>query len=202
LQEVSSMSDLLGLNKLTPKKMVWEDKLYLGRGTSIPVPVDYVYASGKKVILAARMREVLTPVEWKPLIGSSLVMRSWAKPRYVKTLVGAIVITAAIYVPILLLAALTSLLGTAGKYLIFPPIYILIGVALLALLGRYYSPAAHEEALKADRQVAGILGLDTFLATLVKIDNIGFSDVEKLNMKSSKFQQPSIRERIQNLQSG
>jgi len=41
-----------------------------------------------------------------------------------------------------------------------------------------------------------------FLTTLRKIDSMGFKDVEELNRKRSMFKQPSIQERIQNLQSG
>jgi len=61
---------------------------------------------------------------------------------------------------------------------------------------------SNRQGVLTDLQVAGIIGRDTFLATLQKIDSMSFQEVQKLNRKSSMFKQPSIRERIENLQSG
>src|SRR5260370_37244960 len=98
------MCDLLGLRRLVPEKLVWQDRIYVGRGrgrrgrqSSYPLPVDSVIAGRKKVILSTRMQAVLTPEEWKPLIGSSLLTASWAKPRALKTLLGSVLITVGIY---------------------------------------------------------------------------------------------------------
>ncbi len=196
------MCDLLGLKRFAPKKLVWEDSIYLGRGGRIPVPVDYVFVGGRRMILAKRMQGVLAPEEWRPLIGSTLLVRSWARPRVVKSLLVAIIVALAYYVPVLLLAFGTSVLGSAGIYLTSPIFPLLIGLFTLVVFGRVYSPEAHKEALRADLQVAGLVGRDMFLTTLQKIDSMGFKDVEKLNRKSSMFKQPSVQERIQNLQSG
>lgn len=202
LQQVPSMCDLLGLNRFTPKKLIWEDSIYLGRGGRIPVPVDYVFVGGRRMILAKRMQGVLAPEEWKPLIGSTLLVRSWARPRIAKSLQVGVIAAMAYYVPVLLLAFETSVLGSARIILTNPIIPLLIGLITLILFGRVYSPEAHKEALRADLQVAGLVGRGLFMATLQKIDSMGFKDVEKLNRKSSMFKQPSIQERIRNLQSG
>ncbi len=188
LQQVPSMCDLLGLKRFTPKKLIWEDSIYLGRGGRISVPVDYVFLGGRRMILARRMQGVLAPEEWRPLIGSTLLVRSWARPRVIKSLLVGIIVT--------------SVLGSAGIYLTSPIFPLVIGLLTLVVFGRVYSPEAHKEALRADLQVAGLVGRDMFLTTLQKIDSMGFKDVEKLNRKSSIFKQPSIQERIQNLQSG
>lgn len=203
LGEVSSMCDLLGLRRLVPEKLVWQDRIYVGRGSSYPLPVDSVIAGRKKVILPTRMQAVLTPEEWKPLIGSSLLTASWAKPRAVKTIVGSILITVGIYVLILLLATMTSVLGSAGSFLdSFVPLYFGLWIVLAVVIALYYAPSAHRAYLKADLQVAAILGTENFLATLKKIESMGFDDVERRDMKTSKIKQPSVRERIQNLESG
>jgi len=47
LQQVPSTCDLLGLKRFAPKKLIWEDSIYVGRGGRISVPVDYVFAGGK-----------------------------------------------------------------------------------------------------------------------------------------------------------
>jgi hypothetical protein len=202
LQQVPSMCDLLGLNKFTPKKLVWEDSIYLGRGGRITVPVDFVFVGRQRMILAKRMQGILAPEEWRPLIGTTLLVRSWARPRVRKSVLVGILAAAAYYGPVLLLAFETTILGSAGIILANPLFPLLIGIITMAVFGRVYSPQAHKEALRADLQVAGLVGRGLFMDTLQKIDSMGFKDVEKLNRKSSLFKQPSIQERIRNLQSG
>jgi len=202
LGEISSMCDLLGLRRLVPEKLVWQDRIYVGRGGSYPLQVDSVVAGRKKVILPTRMQEVLTPEEWKPLIGSSLLTASWARPRALKAFLGSVVITVGIYVLILLLAIMTSVLGSAGSFLdSFFPLYFGLWIVFVVALALYYAPSAHRAQLKADLQVAAILGTENFLATLKKIEGMSFDDVEKRDMKASKIRQPSVRERITNLES-
>jgi hypothetical protein len=202
LQQVPSMCDLLGLNRFTPRKLIWKDNLYVGRGRSLTVPVDYIFAGRRQMILPKRMQGVLTPEEYRPLIGSTLLVRSWDKPRIIKTFAISTIPALAYYLPVLLLYLETSLLGAAGYYLIGPVVPLMIAIAAAIIFTRVLSPEAHREALRADLQVAGLVGRDLFLATLQKIDSMGFSDVEKLNRKRSPFKQPSVQERIQNLQSG
>jgi hypothetical protein len=202
LLQVPSMCNLLGLNRFTPRKLVWKDKLYVGRGQSLTVPVDYVFVGGRQMILPKRMQGVLTPDEYRPLIGSTLLVRSWDKPRIIKTFAISTIAALAYYLPVLLLYLETSLLGAAGYYLIGPVVPFVIAIVAAVIFTRVLSPEVHREALRADLQVAGLVGRGLFLATLQKIDSMGFKDVEKLNRKSSTFKQPSIQERIQNLQSG
>ena len=202
LRQVPSMCDLLGLKRFAPKKLIWEDSIYVGRGARITVPVDYVFVGRRRMILARRMQGVLAPEEWRPLIGFTLLLNSWAKPRVIKSILVGIIVAMAYYAPVLLLAFETSVIDSARIYLTNPIFPVLIGLFTLVAFGRVYSPEAHKEALRADLQVAGLVGRDLFLTTLRKIDSMGFKDVEKLNRKSSVFKQPSIQERIQNLQSG
>ena len=201
-QQVPSMCDLLGLNRFTPKKLIWEDRIYVGRGGRIPVPVEYVFAGGRRMILAKRMQGVLNAEEWRPLIGSTLLLNSWAKPRVIKSILVGIILALAYYVLILFLAIETWVLGSSRILLTSPIFPLLIGLFTIVAFGRIYSPEAHKEVLRADLHVAGLVGRDTFLAALQKIDSTGFKDVEKLGRKSSKFTRPSVQKRIQNLQSG
>jgi hypothetical protein len=202
LQQVPSVCDLLGLKRFAPKKLVWEDSIYVGRGGSISVPVDYVFVGGRRMILARRMQGVLSAEEWSPLIGSTLLVRSWATPRLVKSFLVGIILALAYYVPVLFLAFESILTGTTRIVLTSPIFPLLIGVITVEVIGRVYSPDAHKEGLRADLQVAGLVGRERFLATLQKIDGTGFTEVEKLNRKSSMFSQPGVQERIRNLQTG
>jgi len=45
------LCDLLGLKKLVPRKLLWEDRIYVGEGGGIDVPSDYAFIGGKRVIL-------------------------------------------------------------------------------------------------------------------------------------------------------
>src|SRR5207237_8924888 len=138
------MCDLLGLRRLVPEKLVWQDRIYLGRGSSYPLPVDSVIAGRKKVILSTRMQAVLTPEEWKPLIGSSLLTASWAKPRALKVILGSILITVGIYVLILLLATMTSVLGSAASFLgSFFPLYVCLCVMFVLVCCLLFTPCVY-----------------------------------------------------------
>ncbi len=194
------LCDLFSLKRLVPRKLVWEDRIYVGEGGWIDVPSDFAYIGGKRVILPKRLQNVLTPDEWKPILSTSLIMRSWARPRLVKTGIPAALIGLAFYLPILYLDIHNSGQNLALAALSNPVWAMLVAVIAFVLLGRIYNPAAHMKVLTADVQVAGLIGRDLFLNTLRKIDSMGFKDVEKLDRKSSRYTQPSIRERIQNLE--
>lgn len=201
LHEVPSMCDLLGLKRITPTKLNWQDSIYLGRGSSIPVPVDYVFIGGKKMILAKRMQGALALDEWKPLIGSTLLVRSWARPRLFKTLLVGVIAALVYYLPLLFFVLEIPIRGPLGVFLTNPLIAVIVGAIGFVLSGRIYAPAAHKEMLRADLQVAGLVGREAFIAVLQKIDNMGFKEVQKLDRKGSKYKQPSVQERIQNLSS-
>ncbi len=194
------LCDLLGLKKIVPRKLVWEDRIYLGDGGGIDVPSDYAFIGGKRIILPKRLQNVLTPDEWRPILSTSLIMRSWARPRLVRTGIPAALIGLSFYLPILYLDIHSSSQNLVLAALANPVWAILVAVIAFVLLGRIYSPAAHMEVLTADVQVAGLIGRDLFLHPLRKMDSMGLKDVEKLERKSSRYTQPSIRERIQNLE--
>ena len=201
LQQVPNMCDLLGLKRLTPKRLVWRDSVGMGRGT-MPVPVDYPLISGKQLTLALRAREFLTAEQWKPLLGSSLLVNSRAKPRAIRTAVVGVLAALAYYVPVLFLVFGTNLLGNNLQFFghpIFPVVFFVIAVILY---DRVYSPEAHKDALRADLQVVGLLGTELFLDALQRIDSMGFREVQELERRPSRYKQPSIQERIRNLQTG
>lgn len=202
LQGVPGMCDLLDLKRIAPKKLTWQDTIYLGHSSSIPVPVDYVFIGGRRMILAKRMQGALALDEWKPLIGSTLLVRSWARPRALKTLLAGVIAALAYYVPLLILVFETPIRGSLGVFLTNPLLAVIVGVIVFVWSGRIYAPSAHKEMLRADLQVAGLLGREAFIAVLQKIDNMGFEEVQKLDRKGSKYKQPSVQERIRNLESG
>jgi len=196
------MCDLLGLKSLRPKKLRWQESVYLGRRGTASVPIDYLYVGGKGVTLAKRMQGVLTPEEWRPLIGSVLLQRSWAGWNSRKILAGSILFLVAYYIVVVTLISQTTVLGTissTGAFFLYPFLPALVIWLSIIVLRRLFVRTTREDRLQADLQVAEKVGRDTFLTVLRKMDNLGFASTETMNRVGSMRNQPTIQERIQNL---
>ena len=202
MQQVPALCDLLGLKRKSPKKLLWQETVVAARRTT-RVPVDYLYMDKKHVTLAKRLQGLLSLEEWKTLLGSALLVRSWEAPRFRKALGGAIFIGIIYYASVVYIAGQTSILGTissgAAFFLLFPATPVSLIALVFSLLNRRSGPEARKDILKADLQVAGVIGRDQFLAVLQKIDNMCFKDEQGLIPRSFRSRQPSIKERIQNL---
>src|SRR5438477_585718 len=83
-----------------------------------------------------------------------------------------------------------------------PAILLTLGGALFVITGRYFSPEARQELLRADQKAAELYGKDTFVHALQKIDSMGFADVQKLEKKKkrSMYDKPSVAERLENIE--
>lgn len=147
---------------------------------------------------------VLTPEEWRPLLGSILLLRSWAKTRLIKSLASSIIMLA-VYYPLILCLGYQGYLGTASSglfaVLLFPFVPGITAWLIFQGLSWRSGPTARNDILKADRQVALVIGSEQFLAVLEKIDAKGFTDNQRRIPRSFKTRQPTIQERIQNLRS-
>jgi hypothetical protein len=205
LQQIPVLCDLLGLERKRPAKLLWQEKVVTARRTT-SVPADYLYVNGRRVTLAKRLQGLLSPEEWKPLLGSTLLVRSWEAHRFRKAVAGAVLIGAIYYASALYIATQSSapILGTFSSgsrfLLVFPAIPVSLTALLFWLFDRRSGSEARKDILRADLQMAEVIGRDQFLAVLHKIDNMGFKDEQKLIPRSFRSRQPSIRERIQNLQ--
>jgi hypothetical protein len=199
LQQVPALCGQLGLKRRSPKKLLWQEKVIGARKTT-SVPVDYLYVNGRRVTLAKRLQGLLSPEEWKPLLGSALLVRSWKAHRFRKALAGAILIGAIFYASALYIATQSPapILGTFSSgpraLLFFPATPVSLTALMLSLLDRRSGPKFRQDVSKADLQIAGVLGMDQFLAVLQKIDSMGFKDEERLIPRSFRSRQPSIRE--------
>ena len=203
LQQVPFMCSLLGLKKTSPHKLFWQEKIYGGTITT-SVPADYLHVDRGRLTLAKRLQGILTTDEWRPLIGSILVLRSWARPRPFRALATSIIAIVLYYAEVLYLAG-QDLLGTFSGgtvlLLLFPFLVPTIIVLLIFLMFTWRSGTdARNDVLKADRQVAGVIGFERFLTVLQKIDNTGFKDDRHILPRGLRSRQPSIKERIQHLQ--
>ena len=203
LQQVPFMCNLLGLKKTSPHTLFWQETIYSGGRNEANVPVNYLHIDRKRLTLAKRMQNALTPEEWRPWIGSILLLRSWARPRSFRALAASIIAIVLYYAEVLYLAG-QGLLGTSSGATIFVLLFPFIPALVVALIFRMLdwrsSIDARNDVLRADRQVAGIIGFERFLAVLQKIESLGFKDDQRFIPRSFRSRQPSIQERIQHLQ--
>jgi len=82
-------------------------------------------------------------------------------------------------------------------------LYPILVLPLAYLGGRSYSRDLKKARLEADTQVSALIGKDSFLNVLKKIDMMGLDDIDRLKTGRGGRRLaglPSITERIENLQ--
>ncbi len=170
--------------------MDWETRL--GRMDS-----DECSYIRQAILLPKRMRGMLEPEEWKPIMGSSLIYRKRLTRSQPWRITWAI-----------LLATLLVILGGAVIYRSLGPerfgmadlIYVLFVVGPVFM--NMVTQAHKRLRLQADLEVARFIGKEAFVSLLRKIDGLRLEDVETAKTRrilqhfSSK---PNIDERIANL---
>ncbi len=198
----------LNLPKLVPKTIFWKDVVQIPTGelpANFEVPSDLVSIARGNIVLPKRVRGVLTVEEWKPIIASSLIFMPWVRRKMIRTLelsaLGVLGYAAATF--LLLQYTGYGIFSSQGTLAFHPAVLLILGLLLFVLTGRYFSPEARQELLRADKQAAELYGRDEFVRALQKIESVGFADVEKLERrkKLSRYDKPSVAERIENLSS-
>ena len=171
---------------------------------NIEVPSDLVSIGKGNIVLPRRMRGVLDIEEWKPIIASSLIFMPWVRRKMIRTfqlsVLGVLGYAVAIFVLLQLFGY--GILSFQGSLAFHPGVLLILGLVLFVITGRYFSPEARQELLRADKQAAELYGTAEFVRALQKIDSMGFADVEKLERKKrSLYDKPSVAERLENLSS-
>ncbi len=201
LQQVPSMCDLLGIKRLRPKSLFWQETVQIGVGRAMNVPVDYLYVGRRRVTLAKRMQGVLTPEEWRPLIGSILLVRLWARGVSERAWPISIGVSFVSYAAALVIGFQPwSFLGTISgglRILLFIPLLPLVVWWLAFMTLNRHS--AYGDVLVADLEIARTIGQNAFLAVLQKIEN-RFNPLEVRNRVGSMAHYPTVQVRIRNLQ--
>ena len=208
LRLTSELCSLLNAPKLVPKKIFWKDVVQVPLGempASLEMPSDLVSTGGGNIVLPRRMRGVLTIEEWRPIIASSLIFMLWIRRKMVRTLELSVLGVLGYIVATLLLLQYFGygIFSFQGSLALHPGVLLTLGVVLFMITGRYYSPEARQELLRADNRAAELFGRDDLIRALQKIDSMGFADVEKLEKKKkrSMHDKPSVAERLENLSS-
>src|SRR5437660_6685299 len=196
----------LNTPKLVPKKILWKDVVQVPiaeTSANIEMPSDLVSTGKGNIVLPKRMQGVLTIEEWKPIIASSLIFMPWVRRKMVRTLELSVlgVLGYAVAIFLLLQYFGYGIFSFQGSLAFHPAILLTLGVALFVITGRYFTPEAHQELLKADKKAGELYGRDEFVRALQKIHSMGFADVEELEKKKkrSMYDKPGVAERLENL---
>lgn len=161
------------------------------------VPSDWCFLLRHSVAMPARMMGNLTVEEWRPLIASSLLFETKIR----RTLRGkAFLFTG---VPLIVALAVPISVAIVFQTPLLILLYPVLVLPLAYLGGKRYSLDLKKARLEADTQASVVIGKNSLLDVLKKIDLMGLDDIDRL--KSGRGGRriaglPSITERIANLQ--
>ena len=171
-------------------------------------PSDQGVFKDNVLYLPGELKGRLRGEELDPLVASSLILHSDTKIRRREILSTA----GFIIVPFFLLIAVLALVGPLvepGTIFAYISIAILVFSAFLILFGGGYLIARTQRSLvlESDKKAAKIVGKDSLLRTLKKLDELNLPDQERLKKRKNYLvanyrdsYRPSIDERIDNLQ--
>ncbi|TMI45396.1 hypothetical protein E6H19_04680 [Candidatus Bathyarchaeota archaeon] len=139
----------------------------------------------------------LTVEEWRPLVASSLLFEKKIR----RTLRGRAFLLTGVPLIISLAVPISVAILLQMAWIIF--LYPILVLPLAYLGGRSYSRDLKKARLEADTQVSALIGKDSFLNVLKKIDMMGLDDIDRLKTGRGGRRLaglPSITERIEHLQ--
>ena len=189
LQATSSLSQLLNIAPANPTRVQWIDYIMMGRGGNIRVEADKPMVGGKVITLPLRFKDQLTTDEWRPLISSMLITRAWQRTKRLWS--------------ILLVVAIAVGVNAAVYFLLSPPpsaepiIVLLIVLVSFPAVGMGLSPLLKKELLEADKQTATTPETNNLLQVLQRLEASG---EDQSRPRTSPYGKPSIKQRIENLQ--
>ena len=138
----------------------------------------------------------LTVEEWRPLIASSLVFE-----KIKRTMRGSAFLLTGPPVIVALVGTIAAAIVLRVSWIVFLYPVLLLPLAILG--GRRYNSDLKKARLEADIQSSAVVGKDSLLGVLKKIDMMGLNDIDQLKTgrRGRRLASlPSITERIENLQ--
>src|SRR5712664_1528406 len=152
---------------------------------------------GDSVMFPKRMRGVLGPDEWKPIIASRLIYRK----RWMRSQPWRQTLAMLVTIPLVIFGgALMAFLFGPSRFAIPWLVYVVVVVSPIFL--NLVTQAQKSMRLHADAETAVLFGKESFLSVLQKIDLLRLDDVGKT--KNSRImrhfsKKPSITERIETI---
>ncbi len=170
------------------------------------VPSDICFFENGDMLLAKALKQEFTEQEWKPLIASSLIYEF--DPSIRRRLALLRPVRFAIVLLVLVSPLLLARLAFPQVSLPFLPAFglLILGLFGLNLLFWDFSLARRRLRLLCDRKAAMVVGKDSFLNTLRKIDGMKLADVQARKKEKIRgwslvrSMWPNITQRIHNLE--
>ncbi len=185
------MSRQLGFDSKVAQ-VVWSDWEKFGSQ-----PSDECSFVGDSIILPKRMRGVIDPDEWKPIIASRIIYRK----RWMRSQPWRQTLAMLVSIPLVIFGgALMAFLFGPSRFAIPWLVYVVVVVGPLFL--NLVTQAQKSMRLHADAETAVLFGEKNLLSVLKKIELLKLDDVEKT--KNSRImrhfsKKPSITERIETI---
>jgi len=177
-----------GISRFDLKRVswVWPDQSdecrFLGRNYNV-------------LLLPKALAGRLQPGEWRPLVAASIISASSGGKLTRREALTRMIIPAAL-VGLGLVAVALSFLKEQWT----PGVLEVAGATSFAFLVFRFAPVVKKRSLLVDRLAADVVGRESFLHVLQKIDAMGLRDVERLKAGGWRRRfKPSITERIENL---
>ena len=196
LEAARRTSDALGLSGFSPTAVSWQEAMNPGsRGVKVITP-HFPVLQGARLIISPILQGRVAPEDWGPILAPSLIFYRQLKKSYN---IGAL---------FRLLPGLLLFLGfLAFSYLFLPHPSdelvggIVVGVIVLIVLGTYnVIRLSRSLVLKADRQAALVIGTQSLIEILRKLEVLRELDASRGNDWPEYGDHPSITKRIANLQ--
>ncbi len=191
-----SLGQQLEIPKLNVREVRWSNMVPLGR-SAVPISSDWCFFFRHAIVMPARMVGKLTPDEWRPLIGSSIL--------YQKRLRRSADLRQALYIVLpTFLALLSSGIIVGILKINWASLIVLLLIIPIFVVGNRRSrPYLKKAMLEADTKASALTGKESFLEVLRKIDTMRQRDAEmsKADERSRRrLALPSLVERVDNLQ--
>lgn len=161
------------------------------------VPSDWCFFMRHSLVMPTRMMSKLSVEEWRPLIASSLTFEKKTK----RALRGRAILLTGLPVIVALAVPIAAAIVFNSSWVIF--LYPVLVLPLAFLGSKSYSSDLKKARLEADTQASAVVGKNSLLNVLRKIDLMGFEDIDGLKTGRGGRRVaglPSITERIDSLQ--
>src|SRR6266571_5727142 len=192
-----TLGQQLEIPKLNVREVRWSNIVPRGR-SAVPIPSDWCFFFLRHtIVMPARMMGKLTPDEWRPLIGSSIL--------YQKRLRRSADLRQALYIVLpTFLALLSSGIIVGILKINWASLIVLLLIIPIFVVGNRRSrPYLKKAMLEADTKASALTGKESFLEVLRKIDIMrqGNAEMSKVDERSRRrLALPSLVERVDNLQ--
>lgn len=179
------------------EEVVWKNIVGTGRGAR-ELSSDRCEFWSRKLVLPARMEDLLSVDEWRPIIASALVYRNLYSTSTRKR-------APYLLVPLISFIALAVVLAFLTRTLVYSALLFFAYFLVIIPVLRSNTRLNYQTSLEADRKAASVVGKEAFLGVLHKIDSLKLADVEKakkpgFDRRRAVNPTPNIADRIANLE--